>query len=138
MVEQSDVGELTLEDGDACGSPSASRTTRPSRAAAPAVSGRTALRRPRPPRPPSSTARKIESPMVGTFYRASGPNTPAFVEVGDRIEVGQTLCLLEAMKLFNELQSDHSGVIRRILVENAEPVEFGQPLFELELPDATG
>jgi acetyl-CoA carboxylase biotin carboxyl carrier protein len=130
MVEQSDVGELTLEDG------TVRITVRrqddalvPAPAPAPVAQENGA---PAAPAAAVSTAFKIESPMVGTFYRASSPNTPAFVEVGDRVEVGQTLCVLEAMKLFNELKSDHAGVIRRILVENAEPVEFGQPLFELE------
>ena len=66
--------------------------------------------------------------MVGTFYRSPSPDQPAFVSEGDPVEVGQTLCILEAMKLFNELKSDHGGVIRRILVANGEPVEFGQPL----------
>jgi acetyl-CoA carboxylase biotin carboxyl carrier protein len=70
--------------------------------------------------------------MVGTFYRSPGPSEGPFVDEGDRIEVGQTLCILEAMKLFNEFKSEHAGVIRAVLVENAEPVEYGQPLFELE------
>ena len=70
--------------------------------------------------------------MVGTFYRSPSPGQPAFVDEGDRVEVGQTLCILEAMKLFNEFKSEHAGVIRRILVDNAQPVEYGQPLFELE------
>ena len=70
--------------------------------------------------------------MVGTFYRAPAPEAPAFVEVGDTIRVGQTLCILEAMKLMNELQSEVSGVVRKILVENGDPVEYGQPLFEVE------
>ena len=71
----------------------------------------------------------VESPMVGTFYRAPAPEAPAFVEVGDTVRVGQTLCILEAMKLMNELQSEVSGVVRKILVENGDPVEYGQPLF---------
>ena len=70
--------------------------------------------------------------MVGTFYRASVAGRRPFVEVGDRVEVGQTLCILEAMKLFNELKSDHAGTVRKVLVDDAQPVEFGQPLFELE------
>lgn len=74
----------------------------------------------------------VESPMVGTFYRAPAPEAPSFVEVGDSIRVGQTLCILEAMKLMNELQSEVSGVVRKILVENGDPVEYGQPLFEVE------
>jgi acetyl-CoA carboxylase biotin carboxyl carrier protein len=82
--------------------------------------------------PEVSSSIRLESPMVGTFYRSPSPSQPAFVDEGDQVEVGQTLCILEAMKLFNEFKSDHSGVIRRILVDNAEPVEYGQPLFELE------
>jgi oxaloacetate decarboxylase alpha subunit len=82
--------------------------------------------------PAVSTAIKIESPMVGTFYRSASPTAEPFVEEGDRVEIGQTLCILEAMKLFNELKSEHSGVIRAVLVNNAEPVEYGQALFELE------
>ena len=73
----------------------------------------------------------VESPMVGNFYRASSPDADPFVEEGDRVEVGQTLCILEAMKLFNEFKSDHAGTVRKVLVDDAQPVEFGQPLFEL-------
>lgn len=74
----------------------------------------------------------VESPMVGTFYRAPAPEAPAFVEVGDSVRVGQTLCILEAMKLMNELQSEVDGVVRKVLAQNAEPVEYGQPLFEID------
>jgi acetyl-CoA carboxylase biotin carboxyl carrier protein len=70
--------------------------------------------------------------MVGIFYRAPNPGAPAFVDVGDAISPGQTLCLLEAMKLFNELKAEVAGVIRSIHVENAQAVEFGQLLFEIE------
>jgi oxaloacetate decarboxylase (Na+ extruding) subunit alpha len=126
MVETSDVGEVTIEDG-------AVRITVRKQDDRPGVAPPTA---PAPngavPEPAVSAALKIESPMVGTFYRSPSPSQPAFVEEGDRIEIGQTLCILEAMKLFNEFKSDHAGVIRRILVQNAEPVEYGQPLFELE------
>jgi len=71
----------------------------------------------------------VKSPMVGTFYRSSAPGTPAFVEVGATIKEGQTLCIIEAMKLLNEIEAESSGVIKQILVENGQPVEFGQPLF---------
>jgi len=81
--------------------------------------------------PPAEDLILIESPMVATFYRAPSPSQPAFVEEGDRVEVGQTLCVLEAMKLFNELKAEHAGTVRKILVGNAEPVEFGQTLFEI-------
>jgi oxaloacetate decarboxylase alpha subunit len=75
---------------------------------------------------------RVESPMVGVFYRASQPGAPAFVDVGDTVVPGQVLCILEAMKLFNELKAESAGVVRTIHVENAQPVEYGQLLFELE------
>ncbi|HEY4541168.1 MAG TPA: acetyl-CoA carboxylase biotin carboxyl carrier protein [Noviherbaspirillum sp.] len=71
----------------------------------------------------------VKSPMVGTFYRASGPGKPPFVEVGASVKEGDTLCIIEAMKLLNEIDADATGVIKEILVENGQPVEFGQPLF---------
>lgn len=71
----------------------------------------------------------VKSPMVGTFYRSSAPGTPAFVEVGATVKEGDTLCIIEAMKLLNEIDSDKAGVVTQILVENGQPVEFGQPLF---------
>ena len=71
----------------------------------------------------------IKSPMVGTFYRSSSPGNPPFVELGSSIKVGDTLCIIEAMKLLNEIDADVAGVVKEILVENGQPVEFGQPLF---------
>jgi acetyl-CoA carboxylase biotin carboxyl carrier protein len=80
---------------------------------------------------------RVESPMVGVFYRAPNPGAPAFVDVGDTVVPGQVLCILEAMKLFNELKSETAGVVRSIHAENAQPVEYGELLFELEpLPSA--
>jgi acetyl-CoA carboxylase biotin carboxyl carrier protein len=75
---------------------------------------------------------RVEAPMVGTFYRAPQPGAPPFVEEGDAVGPGQTLCILEAMKLMNEVKADVEAVVRAIHVGNAEPVEFGQLLFELE------
>jgi len=75
---------------------------------------------------------EVTSPMVGTFYRAPAPDAPAYVEVGDRVSLGQTVCILEAMKLMNELESEVSGTIREICVQNADPVEYGQVLFRIE------
>lgn len=83
---------------------------------------------------PASGLFEVLSPMVGTFYRAPAADADPFVSVGDRVEAGQTLCILEAMKLMNELQSDVAGVVREIAVENAEPVEYGALLFRIE-PD---
>lgn len=74
----------------------------------------------------------IKSPMIGTFYRASGPDKPAFVNVGDEIGVGKVVCIIEAMKLFNEIESEVSGKIVKILVDDAQPVEYDQPLFLVE------
>ncbi len=87
------------------------------------------------PIPARSNLVEIKSPMVGTYYRAPAPEAPPYVEVGTRVSKGQTLCILEAMKLMNELESEVSGVVREINVENAEPVEYGQVLFRIE-PDA--
>jgi acetyl-CoA carboxylase biotin carboxyl carrier protein len=75
---------------------------------------------------------RIESPMVGTFYRSPEPGAAVFVEEGDVVGRGQTLCILEAMKLMNEVKADLEAVVRRIHVENGQPVEFGQVLFDLE------
>lgn len=74
----------------------------------------------------------IKSPMIGTFYRSSSPDTPPLVNVGDEISKGKALCIIEAMKLFNEIESEYEGKIVKILVENATPVEFDQPLFIIE------
>jgi acetyl-CoA carboxylase biotin carboxyl carrier protein len=71
----------------------------------------------------------VKSPMVGSFYRSSAPGSPPFVEVGSTVKEGDTLCIIEAMKLLNEIDADASGVVKQILVENGQPVEFGQPLF---------
>lgn len=71
----------------------------------------------------------VKSPMVGTFYRSPSPDAKSFVDIGSSVAVGDTLCIIEAMKLLNEIESDHAGVIKAILVENGQPVEYGEPLF---------
>ena len=80
----------------------------------------------------STTGKEVKSPMVGTFYRAPSPEAPAFVEVGQTVEIGQVVCIVEAMKLMNEIKSEVRGKVAEILVENAQPVEFGQTLFVVE------
>ena len=75
---------------------------------------------------------RVTSPMVGTFYRAPSPGSPVFVEVGARVEVGDVLCIIEAMKILNQIEADKAGVIGAALVENGQPVEYGQPLFIIE------
>jgi acetyl-CoA carboxylase biotin carboxyl carrier protein len=82
--------------------------------------------------PAAETGHTLKSPMVGTFYRSPSPGSPPFVEVGQSVTKGQTLCIIEAMKLLNEIESDASGTIRAVLVENGQPVEYGQPLFIIE------
>jgi acetyl-CoA carboxylase biotin carboxyl carrier protein len=74
----------------------------------------------------------VKSPMVGTFYRASSPGAKAFVEVGQQVKEGETLCIIEAMKILNEIESDKSGVVKQILMDNGQAVEFGAPLFVIE------
>ena len=136
IVEESDIDELEIGRWG--------RTVRivkrrrdPEPGSAPPVAGSPAMpagRAEPPPVPEEPAVRHfvVESPMVGTFYRAPAPEAPSFVEVGDRVRVGQTLCILEAMKLMNELQSEVDGVVRKVLAENSEPVEYGQPLFEID------
>jgi len=82
--------------------------------------------------PAVPTGHVVKSPMVGTFYRASSPTTKNFVEVGQTVNVGDTLCIIEAMKMMNQIESDKAGVVREILVDNQSPVEFDQPLFIIE------
>ena len=82
-----------------------------------------------PPEPPKHT---VNSPMVGTFYRAPTPGAKSFVEVGQHVGVGDTLCIIEAMKILNQIESDRAGTVTKILVENGEPVEYNQPLFVID------
>ena len=84
---------------------------------------------PADPGPPAPEEHMLKAPMVGTFYRAPAPDAKAFVEVGQSVKEGQTVCVIEAMKLMNEIEADATGMIRAILVENGQPVEYGQPLF---------
>ncbi|WP_338874318.1 acetyl-CoA carboxylase biotin carboxyl carrier protein [Spirosoma sp. SC4-14] len=84
------------------------------------------------PKADTSNFITIKSPMIGTFYRSSNPETPAFVEIGDTVSEGKVVCIIEAMKLFNEIESEVSGRIVKVLVENATPVEYDQPLFLVE------
>ena len=81
---------------------------------------------------PVDASKIVESPIVGTFYRSSAPGADAFVKVGSKVDADTTVCIIEAMKVMNEIKAEKSGVIKEILVENGQPVEFGQPLFILE------
>ena len=154
MVEQSQINELEIEDSGtrvkivksqipASGSnvvtnPGSYNIVTPQADAPGSESTTNEPAKDSPSSPPTEKAIdksnliEITSPMVGTFYRAPSPGAPPFVEVGDRVEVGQTLCILEAMKLMNELESEVAGIVREICVENAQPIEFGQRLFLIE------
>ena len=81
---------------------------------------------------PTPAGKVIKSPMVGTFYRASAPGAKPFIEIGDTVKQGQAVCIVEAMKILNEIESEVDGVVKQVLVENGQPVEYGQALFELE------
>ncbi len=131
IVQESGVGEVTIEESGM--RVSVRRTPEPleQRLAVSAAEGD--LAEPElPPRPESDGVVRVEAPMVGVFYRAPRPGAPPFVEEGDTVAAGQTLCILEAMKLMNEIKAEAAGTVRQIHVGNAEPVEFGQLLFELE------
>ena len=127
LLEETGLGELEIEEN---GTRISLRQQAPAPqvvAAAPIAAAPAADAAPAAP-----SGAHVTSPMVGTFYRSPGPGEPAFVEEGQQVEVGQVLCILEAMKLFNEFKAEQPGTIRRILVEDGSPVEFGQPLFELD------
>ena len=132
IVQESGIGEVTIEE-DGMRISVRSTPDLPVGAGGP---GEAPLAVPEPDLPTSGavsgTLMRVESPMVGTFYRAPQPGSPPFVEVGDVVAPGQTLCILEAMKLMNEVKAEVEGVVRGVHAENAEPVEFGQLLFELE------
>lgn len=100
-------------------------------AAAPAVAA-APTPAPVPEAPPAETGHIVTSPMVGTFYRAASPNAKAFVEIGQQVKQGEAICIIEAMKIMNEIDADKSGTVTKILCENGQPVEFGQALFVIE------
>jgi acetyl-CoA carboxylase biotin carboxyl carrier protein len=137
LVESSGIGELEVQEGE-----ERVRITRaPVAGAAPAPTSTFYAAGP-PPAAPALAPPSIEppapviepeghfvkSPMVGTFYRAASPGAKPFVEVGDTVQVGDTLCIIEAMKLMNEIEADKAGVVKQVLAENGQPVEYGQPL----------
>ncbi|HHK6003195.1 TPA: acetyl-CoA carboxylase biotin carboxyl carrier protein [Neisseria subflava] len=142
LVEESGIAEIEVTEGEekvritrttaaaapvyAAPAPAAAVPVAAPVAAAPAAAAPAAA----PAARDLSNAQK--SPMVGTFYRAPGPNAAAFVEVGQQVKAGDTLCIIEAMKLMNEIEAEKSGVVKEILVENGTPVEYGEPLFIIE------
>lgn len=140
LVAESDIAELEVTEGDSkvrivksSGAPHSQVVMMPQQSMPQAMSAPAAA--PQAPVAPVAAAPSepeghiVKSPMVGTFYRSSAPGKPPFVEIGSTVKEGDTLCIIEAMKLLNEIDADASGVIKQILVENGQPVEFGQPLF---------
>lgn len=137
LVQESGIGELEITEGEervrisraGAGAPMV-MATHPQMAmmAAPGAPAAAAA----PEAPPAPAGHTLKSPMVGTFYRSPSPGAPSFVEVGQAVAKGQTLCIIEAMKLLNEIESDAAGTVKAILVENGQPVEYGQPLFVIE------
>jgi acetyl-CoA carboxylase biotin carboxyl carrier protein len=140
LVQQSGIAELEITEGEekvrisrgvpavaAPNQPTAVHMTPPAAPAAPEASAAA----PEAPAPAQPEGHVIKSPMVGTFYRQSAPGAKPFVEIGQPVKTGETVCIVEAMKLLNEIEADADGVIKEILVENGQPVEYGQPLFVL-------
>jgi acetyl-CoA carboxylase biotin carboxyl carrier protein len=136
LVEQSGIAELEITEGEervriarvGAQGPVQIVGTAP-QVATPMLAGPPATASATPAEAEEPEGHVVKSPMVGTFYRAPSPGAPTFVEVGSQIKEGETLCIIEAMKLLNEIESDKTGVVKAILVENGQPVEFGEPLF---------
>jgi oxaloacetate decarboxylase alpha subunit len=132
IVQESGIGELSIEEAGLRVSVRRSEDRGPEPTALPASLAPRSEPEPAAVEPPSDGVVRVEAPMVGTFYRAPQPGAPPFVQEGDTVAPGQTLCILEAMKLMNEVKADLEATVRSINVENGDPVEFGQLLFELE------
>ena len=136
LISEKEFNEFELELGDfrlrlqkgATIVPAVSPEPSPVIAAAPP-----AATVPATPLPAEEKLHLVTSPIVGTFYRSPSPTSESFVKLGDSVEVGKTLCIIEAMKLMNEIQSDAAGTVAKIFVENGQPVEYGQPLFGLSI-----
>lgn len=142
MVEESGIAEIEVTEGEekvritrtTAAQPvySAPVQQQPAVMAAPAAVPAEAAPAAAVPAAGPDLSKAMKSPMVGTFYRAASPTSAPFVEVGQTVNAGDTLCIIEAMKLMNEIEADHSGVVKEILVSNGQPVEFGEPLFIIE------
>lgn len=138
LVEESGIAEIEVTEGEE--KVRITRTTAaaapiyaaPAPAAAAPVAAAPAAAAPAAAPAARDLSNAQKSPMVGTFYRAPGPNAAAFVEIGQQVKAGDTLCIIEAMKLMNEIEAEKSGVVKEILVENGTPVEYGEPLFIIE------
>ena len=135
LVESSGIAELEISEGEErVRITRTAASTQQTYAPAPqpiiaAAAPQAVVAAAEPAKPAVAEGHVVKSPMVGTFYRSASPGSKAFVDVGQTVNSGETLCIIEAMKLLNEIEADQSGVIKAILVENGQPVEFGQPLF---------
>lgn len=132
IIEESGIAEIEIKEGE-----EAIRISRYSAAPAPAAyapagTGTAAPATAAEPAEEKMTGHVVKSPMVGTFYRAASPGAKVFTDVGQKVQIGDTLCIIEAMKILNQIESDKSGTVTKILVENGQPVEYGQPLFIIE------
>ena len=135
LIEESDIAEIEIHEGEESVRISRASTLAPTVvAAAPVAAAPVAA-----PAPTEETkadeaisGHAITSPMVGTFYRSPSPNSKSFVEEGQKISKGDTLCIIEAMKILNQIEADRGGIVKRILVENGQPVEYNQPLFIID------
>ncbi len=136
LVQESGIAELEITEGEETvriRRGGAAEVTSAPGAAAPALAAPPVPAPAAPAEAPAGPAgHLVKSPMVGTFYRAPSPEAKPFVEVGDAVKAGQTVCIIEAMKLMNEIECDQDGVLKAILVENGQPVEYGEPLFVIE------
>ncbi|TPQ27221.1 acetyl-CoA carboxylase biotin carboxyl carrier protein [Methylomonas koyamae] len=136
LIEESDIAEIEISEGEESVRISRYSAAAPMQYAAPApVAAAPAPAAAAPAAAPAEekiSGHAVKSPMVGTFYRSASPGSAAFVEVGQSVSVGQTLCIIEAMKILNQIEADKSGKVKQILVENGHPVEYGQPLFIIE------
>ncbi|MGH8682254.1 MAG: acetyl-CoA carboxylase biotin carboxyl carrier protein [Burkholderiales bacterium] len=139
LVQESGVAELEITEGEERVKIVRGGQVEVSPAGAPAPAGASAVTTapaaqaaPTPESPPAPEGHVVKSPMVGTFYRAPSPDAAPFVEIGDTVKAGQTICIIEAMKLMNEIEADQDGVIKALLVENGQPVEYGEPLIVFE------
>ncbi|SDK74528.1 biotin carboxyl carrier protein [Methylophilus rhizosphaerae] len=135
LVEESGISELELTEGEekvrisrASAVPAVQYVAAPA-AAAPVAAASAPAAAPVAAPAAEPEGKVVKSPMVGTFYRAASPDAKAFVDVGSNVNAGETLCIIEAMKLLNEIESEYVGVIKKIFVENGQPVEYGEPLF---------
>ena len=138
LIEESGIAEIEIKEGEESvrisRMPSGVLAAQPMMAAAPmaVVPPAAPVAEAAVPAAPEVAGHAVKSPMVGTFYRAPAPGAKNFVEIGDTITSGQTLCIIEAMKMMNQIESDKTGVVKAILIEEGQPVEFDEPLFIVE------